>query len=265
MEKEYNSIPYKKYYKCLVARRAENMQSKHRFHFSQAYDYNRVVLNTMFSDEHKSDYIAASRIDSFKIRGRFIVTQAPLPETFNDFWQMVYENNCTQIVTFNALIERGYVAGHKYWPENGSQKFSAVTVNNYARDEKADFTINYYKVSGIKGTMQVEHYFYAKWPDASGTDCQSLFNLLHAVKHSNAHQSINPTLIHCSAGVGRSCTFILIYNLIEMQQECGKIDVYKCFFKLRLQRAYCLGSVGLYKFVYSCLNSYFTKNLKNEK
>lgn len=47
----------------------------------------------------------------------FIATQAPLPDTFNAFWQMVWEQNARIIVTVTQLQEGGRIKCHKYWPE----------------------------------------------------------------------------------------------------------------------------------------------------
>ncbi|RWS21290.1 hypothetical protein B4U80_09220 [Leptotrombidium deliense] len=259
IKNEYYSIPYGKYYKCTVARKAENCNCKHRYYFCEAYDYNRVVLKSKIDEKNeRNDYIAASHVDSYSIPGRFIATQAPLPQTIDDFWSMVYERQSTQIVTLNQVVEGEYVKGDKFWPENTSEKFGSITVNNFQTNFFEDFIIRKYEVSSVEGSFEVEQFFFNQWPDHNiPNSCQSLLKLIDYVKKSPLHLMLNPAVIHCSAGVGRTGAFILLYNMIEMGEQSGKIDVFKNYLKLRKQRAYAIDCVEQYLFVYKCLSEYF--------
>ncbi|RWS19889.1 Receptor-type tyrosine-protein phosphatase kappa-like protein [Leptotrombidium deliense] len=175
---------------------------------------------------------------------------------------MIYDNNCSQIVTLNELFEDGLTKGHKYWPEQATSKqFGSILVVNNEIREGNDFTLNVYDLTGYKGTLKVEHYFYKEWPDHGvPNDPKSFLNLIKVVRESPAHQTINPVVVHCSAGAGRSCTLILIYNMIEMGKKRGKVDVYKYLLQLKTQRAYAIETVKQYNFVYECLLDYFSNN-----
>jgi len=63
-------------------------------------------------------YINASHVipTLFGARSRYIATQAPTPETFGDFWRMVWEQGpkCTVMIT--KLVEGGRTKAHQYWP-----------------------------------------------------------------------------------------------------------------------------------------------------
>ena len=72
-------------------------------------DYTRVRLK---SDSHE-DYINANFIDGFHRPRAYIATQGPLPSTFADFWQMVWEQNTHVIVMITNFIEDG-----KVWLQN---------------------------------------------------------------------------------------------------------------------------------------------------
>jgi len=56
-----------------------------------------------------SDYINANYVDGYRRSGAYIATQAPLPETFADFWRMVWEQRCGAVVMMTRLEERNRV------------------------------------------------------------------------------------------------------------------------------------------------------------
>ena len=72
-----------------------------------ADDHSRVRLRCNVL-EHE-DYINANFIDGFHRARAYIAAQGPLPTTFADFWQMVWEQNTHVIVMITNFIEGGKV------------------------------------------------------------------------------------------------------------------------------------------------------------
>lgn len=68
-------------------------------------DQNRVKLKP-FDSEVDSDYINASPIYIPFARRNYILTQGPLPQTSDDFWQMVCEQNARIIIMLSRIIEK---------------------------------------------------------------------------------------------------------------------------------------------------------------
>ncbi len=57
---------------------------------------------------YKHNYYAcmyATRVQGYKHKNKYILTQGPLEHTSRDFWKMVYERNATCIVMLSGMIE----------------------------------------------------------------------------------------------------------------------------------------------------------------
>jgi protein-tyrosine phosphatase len=69
----------------------------------------------------------------------------------------------------------------------------------------------------IERQMIVYHFLYKKWPDFGVpqlADIDSFFTLMRMSRARNADPA-NPRVVHCSAGVGRSGTFIALEHLMR--------------------------------------------------
>ena len=65
----------------------------------------------------------------------------------------------------------------------------------------------------------------------------------------------NPILIHCSAGVGRTGTFIAVYKLIldYFNPKVSVLDPFKTVFEMRQQRMKMVQKPPQYVYVVKCL------------
>src|SRR5260221_3994939 len=75
---------------------------KNRYANVIAYDHSRVMLQPI-DVQPGSDYINANFCDGYRKQNAYIATQGALPETFGDFWRMVWEQRCATIVMMTKL------------------------------------------------------------------------------------------------------------------------------------------------------------------
>ena len=82
--------------------------------------------------------------------------------------------------------------------------------------------------------LEVTHFYYLSWPDHGvPTKSTSLINFIKRVRTIQPHSTEVPLLVHCSAGVGRTGTFIVIDIEMQRIEAEGAVDVYGCLKKLR--------------------------------
>ncbi|KAJ5096248.1 hypothetical protein NUU61_005604 [Penicillium alfredii] len=87
--------------------------TKNRYNDIYPFDHSRVRLEGIPSGA--CDYVNANYMQAEFSNRRYIATQAPVPDTFNDFWRVVWEQDIRLLVSLTAELERGQVKCHPYW------------------------------------------------------------------------------------------------------------------------------------------------------
>ncbi|KAF1826068.1 phosphotyrosine-specific Ptp2-like protein [Dissoconium aciculare CBS 342.82] len=89
--------------------------SKNRYNNIWPFEHSRVKIRGVPS--HGCDYFNASHIKASHSNKRYISTQAPVPTTFNDFWNIVWQEDVRVIVMLTAEKEGAQVKAHNYWDQ----------------------------------------------------------------------------------------------------------------------------------------------------
>ena len=74
------------------------------------------------------------------------------------------------------------------------------------------------------------------WPDHGVPEYGTPLMALHKQSTNNWSSSKGPILVHCSAGVGRTGTFIAIDLALEQAKKEGVIDIAGIVNRIRQQR-----------------------------
>ncbi|KAK5852230.1 hypothetical protein PBY51_023716 [Eleginops maclovinus] len=258
--------------------RAEN-KNKNRYKNILPFDHTRVVLNDRDPSEPGSDYINANIImvvsavmpeldqksNSTKLKKSYIATQGCLQTTISDFWRMVFQENSRVIVMTTKEVERGKSKCVKYWPDMSSLKeYGAMRVRNVRETAAHDYILRELKLSKVgQGNTErtVWQYHFRAWPDHGvPTDPGGVLDFLEEVNlKQESILDAGPIAVHCSAGIGRTGTFIVIDILIDVIREKGvdcDIDVPKTIQMVRSQRSGMVQTEAQYRFIYMAVQHY---------
>ncbi|XP_064859069.1 receptor-type tyrosine-protein phosphatase eta-like isoform X2 [Oncorhynchus nerka] len=232
---------------------APENKPKNRYNNVIPYESSRVKLSIHGSPF--DDYINSNYIPGYNSRKEFIAAQGPLPVTVNEFWRMIWEKNVQTLVMLTRCNEQGRVKCEKYWPSE-TKHFQNITVTTTSEIPLEDWTIRDFDVKNVRTaeTRSVRHFHFTAWPDHGVPETtELLINFRHLVReHMDQYSRHSPTVVHCSAGVGRTGTFIAIDRLIFQIERDSMVDVYGTIHDLRMHRPLMVQTEDQYLFLNQC-------------
>nr|XP_033480532.1 protein tyrosine phosphatase receptor type Db isoform X30 [Epinephelus lanceolatus] len=227
---------------------------KNRYANVIAYDHSRVILSSI-EGVPGSDYINANYIDGYRRQNAYIATQGPLPETFGEFWRMVWEQHTANIIMMTKLEEKSRVKCDQYWPTRGTETYGLIQVTLLDTVELATYSVRTFALykSGSNEKREVRHFQFTAWPDHGVPEHPTPFlAFLRRVKACNPPDA-GPMAVHCSAGVGRTGCFIVIDAMAERIKHEKTIDIYGHVTLMRSQRNYMVQTEDQYIFIHDAL------------
>ncbi|XP_006865196.1 PREDICTED: receptor-type tyrosine-protein phosphatase eta [Chrysochloris asiatica] len=237
-----------------AAELAEN-RGKNRYNNVLPYDISRVKLSVQIHST--DDYINANYMPGYHSKKEFIATQGPLPNTLKDFWRMVWEKNVYAIVMLTKCVEQGRTKCEEYWPSKQSQDYGDTTVMMTSEIVLPEWTIRDFTVKNVQTSEShpLRQFHFTSWPDHGVPDTTDLLiNFRHLVRdYMKQSAPESPILVHCSAGVGRTGTFIAIDRLIYQMENENPVDVYGIVYDLRMHRPLMVQTEDQYIFLNQCV------------
>ncbi|XP_034393866.1 receptor-type tyrosine-protein phosphatase V-like isoform X2 [Cyclopterus lumpus] len=232
-------------------------REKNRYPYILPYDHCRVRLSVQNGQPH-TDYINANFVPGGESERDFICTQGPLHNTVADFWRMVWEQNVRIVVMVTALRQKDQVMCDKYWPlDRGTVHHGLIQVTTVTRKQGPDYfitTINL-RQRACPTDRIITHYHYPVWPDRGiPKDVSSLVAFTELVRQElEAPPRLGPAVVHCSAGVGRSGTFVTALWLMQLCARGIPPDIRAAVEDLRLHRMWMVQNLEQYLLVHQCL------------
>ncbi|VDL62476.1 unnamed protein product [Nippostrongylus brasiliensis] len=263
LKKEFASLKRVNNFAIMRTFVANNALGRNRYKDVGCLDATRVRLT--YNDGN--DYIHANYVGTPSNSRRFICTQAPLDKTCRDFWMMCIQNRVEFIVMLCDLVEKGAKKCCQYYPMRGSISFGDITIaivdSKLVKCESSVIdAIHYYDeypseyLISNRGTarssskrfsspksffqkdpvtvLRVRHIHWVDWPDRGVPPADTaIIQVLEIMRDTQS-----PIVVHCSAGVGRTGSMVLIQYILEsigLEDPIESCD--QILLKIRSQRA----------------------------
>nr|XP_035975203.1 receptor-type tyrosine-protein phosphatase beta isoform X2 [Halichoerus grypus] len=255
---------------CDIALLPEN-RGKNRYNNILPYDASRVKLSNV-DDDPCSDYINASYIPGNNFRREYIATQGPLPGTKDDFWKMAWEQNVHNIVMVTQCVEKGRVKCDHYWPaDQDSLYYGDLILQMLSESVLPEWTIREFRICSeeqLDTHRLIRHFHYTVWPDHGVPETtQSLIQFVRTVRdYISRSPGAGPTVVHCSAGVGRTGTFIALDRILQQLDSKDSVDIYGAVNDLRLHRVHMVQTECQYVYLHQCVRDVLrARKLRSEQ
>ncbi|RLN94763.1 hypothetical protein BBJ28_00005281 [Nothophytophthora sp. Chile5] len=220
------SIDKAPWYDAALTPQTKATKAKNRYRDVLPFEKTRVKLQNVSTSEAAGDYINANFID-----GGYIACCAPVPAAIRDFWHMVWQCDVHVVLMLTNFVERERLKADMYWdPRGQAVAFDGVYVQLLDEEQhpaSLGFIVRRFKVwqSNKHGdeisSRVIQQIQLTIWPDHGVLhDFQVIAPMLDAVNSyqrqaSRAHNVKARVVVHCSAGIGRSGTFIAIDILLK--------------------------------------------------
>lgn len=187
---------------------------------------------------------------------RFLALEGPQkPEHVKHFKRLLINYDVKKIVRLTKDVEAGVFKSENYWEGNSKQQENGQQLLTYILPEEQEgqpYSFTYYAIDN--------------WEDNTGIDPKVLLDFVQQVRKDYKFGEL--IAVHCSAGVGRTGTFIaafLILEEIDKQLKSGvrpdklNLSIEELVYKITLQRAYLVGEKSQYLTLYKVVQEYLAR------
>lgn len=194
----------------------------------------------------EDQFINANYVKGAKGSDKFyIACQAPLQNTIEDFWKMIWDEQSRLIIMLTALTENGVEKCADYLPPSEvldcHRVFGDLQVTLKKREAREKYVISSLQLKNLETNLwrEVTHMWYAGWPPTGVPPEPS--SVIAFLIEARSYSKSSPIVVHCSPGTGRTGTVIAIDIAIRDFEAGRSVDIPKTVVQVRRGRA---GEIG---------------------
>jgi len=197
-------------------------------------------------------------------------------DTIPDFWRMVWDQKVSVVVMLTKIEENDEFVIEKctqYWPKNVGETLDmekACLALDWVEEEdmhKWDIKVRTFRLRRGDEERTVKQVHYLGWGDHKVPDSPDAFVEMSDKVNEFNSGSQGPLVVHCSAGVGRSGTFIGIHSYVKYmrdfwaeKKDLDDLNIPKLLISLRKDRPKMVQTKEQYEFIYKAILMEFERN-----
>ncbi|XP_052762141.1 receptor-type tyrosine-protein phosphatase kappa-like [Mya arenaria] len=210
--------------------------------------------------ENKSKLTEREPENFFALYATVIEDEGPMAEQLGDFgqfWRMVWQQKVEKIVMMTNLVEGEKTNCEQYWPDSGEKKvYGDIEVVCRVEKVYADFIWRQFTFSQDEQNSEernLHHFQFTAWSNKDTPD--DVTSIIEFRQKVNALSTTfdEPVIVHCSAGVGRTGTYIALDILTNEGEAEGAIDIPGCVLNMRQNRPSMIQTLSQYKYLHQAL------------
>lgn len=245
--------------------RVDAVSLRDRYGNVTPFQTNQVVLNDNTA-MNASRIVLRCTHDFAKLSPEYLAMSAPLPTHFFETMKMVAEESVGLIINLTEYKEFVDTKAHPYLPEL-DEKEKMISQCNKPENSVTISRKTLNEVTELKGGMRLEksrhalkiaestcaltYFHFRHWQDQTGGVPSAIIKVAkEAIAFERAHPD-QKILIHCSAGIGRTGTFLAVMQMLKEQEEYGSTNIHMILYQLAMQRvSLAINSLDQYRMLF---------------
>ena len=164
------------------------------------------------------------------------------------------------------LVEKRRVKAHCYWPslDCDTQLFNSISVKLDSVTEEDQLIQRHFTLTHGDKVRRLCHIQYTGWPDfgvpPSTESIRRIYELMDKYRHEYKVNRKPTVVVHCSAGIGRSGTFLAIQFFRESFLKCEP-NIPAIVSSLRVHRSGMVQTKEQYRYIYKVVEDLLKTHL----